>query len=453
MTEKKIVNKWRKEIKNYPPETAKLFSALNLPLPEEKPVKAKKNAWIPAVALTCTAAIAVAVCVPAYLHMQENHGIVGGVTSSAPEEKKELVWGLWSNLFSVPDVVTGPIDEELQKAMDDPANEGKLFRVRVTYWPWLPAADSFVFEGETYQTIVETKWGIRDYVLETYKAGLSECHEKDGLEGVGPIYGDIDEYVERLLQNPDFLALREKFWQYTEKEKKAEEAYVIHENEKQKEYRKALGIKEEAILSGSDYEQETGAFCADMSKEQINALLEYGGKNNYCYRISLAIPSRAEGYDRRIADSLVAMLEYEPQETYFVRVNSVLCKWTGYGNNNYNADLVRELKDEEITQEFGENFLAAIRKRHGIEDAYVPTYGMDIRWISKTQADEVDILEDWYVPGDAPGESHIYGRYNGGFFEAKLTRDEILELAKDPDVRSIYPASSEYRYHYDTSND
>ena len=117
MTEKKIVNKWRKEIKNYPPETAKLFSALNLPLPEEKPVKAKKNAWIPAVALTCTAAIAVAVCVPAYLHMQENHGIVGGVISSAPEEKKKLVWGLWSNLFSVPDVVTGPIDEELQLSL------------------------------------------------------------------------------------------------------------------------------------------------------------------------------------------------------------------------------------------------------------------------------------------------------------------------------------------------
>ena len=92
ITNKMIRNRLKSEISMpIKKDSRKLLSALNLPIPEEQPVKAKKRRWIPATALCCTAAVAIAICVPVYLNMQGSHGIVGGVTSSAPQEKKKLV--------------------------------------------------------------------------------------------------------------------------------------------------------------------------------------------------------------------------------------------------------------------------------------------------------------------------------------------------------------------------
>ncbi len=391
MTKKKIFYQLKADIGTLQPKTAALFAAAGLSLPEGQPKKAKKKAWIPAVALTCTAAIAVAVCVPVYLHMQDNHGIVGGVTSSAPEEKKEIVWSMGGGTNTTGAIETGPIDKELQKAMDDPANEGKLFCVRMLI-PHLLNED-FVYNG---RTIKEMNKQI-DELAEIISNG-----------------NNSKEKIEAAQQASDQLV------------KEREKAYQadMQAGEQEKLSKVNPDIKLSLMTDNSDFHVYRD-YYAELTKEQIEEIATLGFR-----RIHLTIPARVEGYDRRIADSLVAMLEYEPQETYFVRVNSVLCKQTKYGNENYNADLIRELKDEEITQEFGDNFLAAIRERHGIEDKYAPINDWG-EW-------EIDSYTLW------TGETEKV--YFGGFFEAKLTKEEILALAEDPDVRSIYPAISEYEY-------
>ncbi len=431
MTKKRIFKQLQNELQAPAPKTEQLFLALSLPMPEEKPtVKERTKLWIPAVALTCTAAITMAICLPVYLNSQGSAGIISGVNSAAAEEKK-LVWSIGgSTCTNKSAVVTGPIDKELQKAMDDPANEGKLFCISAM--APLTADENFVFEGESMASIDQKIAQIFPQMTQIQYELYAPYESYVPMEVV-------NQYAEAVTP---LMELREQY------EKQKEKIRIASLKAQLEELKKQLpsDIKISAVEETSDL-LEYGSNCySEVTKDQIEQLVTLG------FKVCPTIPARVEGYDRRIADSLVAMLEYEPQETYFVRVNSVLCKRTEYGNENYNADLIRELKDEEITQEFGDNFLAAIRERHGIEDAYVPTYGIDIRWISKTQANKVDILKDWYVPGDAPGESHIYLRYNGGFFEAKLTREEILELAEDSDVRSIYPASSEYEYYLDNIN-
>ncbi len=422
MTNKEVRNRIKSKV-SIPIEkdSRKLLSALNLPLPEEQPKKAKKKAWIPAVALTCTAAIAVAVCVPVYLHMQENNGIVGGVTSSAPEEK--LVWGMGGGLKG--DNYSGPIDEELQKAMDDPQNEGKLFCIRAT--APLSADENFVFEGESMASMQQKI----DQIIQQIEATTKEFYDK---------YPDVftPEAAEQYNKETDRLS--EFYRQYFDQKEKIRIASLKAQIE---ELSKQLpsDIKISAIEETSDLLEYGGECYSEVTKDQIEQLVTLGFKD-----IRLTIPARVEGYDRRIADSLVAMLEYEPQETYFVRVNSVLCKQTKYGNENYNADLIRKLKDEEITQEFGDNFLAAIRERHGIEDKYVPYIYDGYYWYEKDKATVKPTRGDWQVDSYTSDNGETGKAYFGGFFEAKLTKEQILELAEDPDVRSIYPAISEYEY-------
>lgn len=403
MTKKEAFNRLKADVGVLQPKTAKLFSAAGLPLPEEKPVKAKKKAWIPAVALTCTAAIAVAVCVPAYLHMQQNHGIVGGVTSSAPEEKKKLVWSIGGSSIDNEYYIISPA---LQEALDAPANEGKLFCIYAK--APLRTDENFVFEGESMasmdQKIVQTHQKIAQIQDELYSPYSSSIPT---------------EVVDQFSKEAD--PLMKLIDEYGEKKEKICKAGLAVQFEKLKE-ELAPEIQISAVGDTSDMYQDDFTYYATLTREQIDQIVTLGHS-----MIRLGIPPRPSGYADKIADSLAAKMEYEPQETYFVRVNSVICSNQIYGNCNFNVDLIRELKDEEITQEFGDNFLAAIRERHKIEDKYVPTYGI---FYDKEE------LADWYVRD---------GKVFGGFFEAKLTREEILELAEDLDVRSIYPAASEYQ--------
>ncbi len=88
--------------------------------------------------------------------------------------------------------------------------------------------------------------------------------------------------------------------------------------------------------------------------------------------------------------------------------------------------------------------LAAIRERHGVEDKHVPYW-----YVNRRGEKYIDDWRVWFSKMDNEVKGKYY--YSGGFFEAKLTKEEILALAEDPDVRSIYPAMSEYKYYAETS--
>lgn len=452
MKEKKIYQRLREEAAlPMEPDSQRLLDALELSLPERQEVSApkQKRVWLPVVAVSCTAAIAIGVCVPVYLNLQGQTAIIepGGQTSSTAEGKRKLVWSFEGQ--DQADAVYS-ISDGLQTELDKPENEDALFRVLAEWHIYaVPETDAdFLYEGETYQEICAIKQQAYDYVLEKYKIGLTgsdgeKCWNYIDADAYG---GDWEAYLAVVEKEENFQRYKKKMIEYTAKEQAARELfsqqYVENTIKELERGRKALGIIEEPVTSTSDdiFSDTDRLFYANLTKEQITELAKGP------YRLNLAPPLRPDGYVRQISDYLAIALEYSERETYWVRVNSVLCARTSYGNNDWNADLIRELKEEEITQKFGEDFLAAIRSRHGIDEEYIPTWGEDIRWISKTESITVPFLADWYVPGDAPGESHIYGQYNGGFFEAKLTKEQVLELAQDSDVRTIYLSQKDPGY-------
>lgn len=381
----------------------------------------RKRNWVPAVALGCTAAVAIGICVPVYLHMQENNGIVEpGTVSSAPKEKQRLVWGLQRGDT---DEWEYTISERLQKELEKPQNQDALFYVSVNLNS-VPYSDDFIYEGKSINEWVS--------IAEDYRIKLEELEKKKAKM-------EYEEYSRQ------FDELNEPYNRYKAIVETAQETALRDINKKTRQHAEELyqklGIKKETFIYSGSEPKTYRLFDARLTKEQIEML---GNAKEFPHQIDLTIPPRPTGYEQKISDSLTAMLEYQPQETYYVRVNSVLCKEIAYGNNEYNKDLIRKLKNEEITQEFGDNFLADIRKRHGIEEVYIPYWTTGYWWPTKEKAIVKDYIGDWLVESYMTEDGEKETIYSGGFFEAKLTKTQITELAKDSDVRSIYPAASEY---------
>lgn len=425
MTSKKLIKKLYQEAQEMPfqPKINSLLTELQLSPPNE-PKQASKTSkfFLPAVALSCTAAIAIGVCIPVYLHMQENNDITHPIQAfSAPDkENRKLVWGYDGNAS---DEESYTISSALQKELDKPENRDALFCVSVNL-NGVSYSNDFMYEGKSINEWIN--------IAEDYRIKLEKLGKKKAKM-------EYEEYSRQ------FDELNESYNRYKAIIEAAQETVLQNINEKTQQYAEELyqklGIKKETFIYNGSEPETYRLFDARLTKEQIETL---ANAKECPHRIDLAIPPRPTGYEQKIADSLTAMLEYRPQETYYVRVNSVLCKEIAYGNNEYNKDLIRKLKDEEITQEFGDNFLAGIRKRHGIEEVYIPYWITGYWWPTKEKAIVKNYIGDWLVESYIAENGEKEMLYSGGFFEAKLTKAQITELAKDSDVRSIYPAASEY---------
>ena len=430
MTEKKTFRRLREETTTPQPSVEQLFAKLGLAVPEEQqPVRNRQKRWIPAVALGCTAAIAIGVCIPVYLHMQENNDITHPIQAfSAPDkENRKLVWGYDGN---VSDEGLYTISFAMQKELDKPENRDALFCVSVNL-NGVPYSNDFIYEGKSINEWIN--------IAEDYRIKLEKLGKKKAKM-------EYEEYSRQ------FDELNEPYNRYKAIIEAAQEMALQNISKKTQQYAEELyqklGIKKETFIYNGSEPETYRLFDARLTKEQIETL---ANAKECPHRIDLAIPPRPTGYEQKIADSLTVMLEYQPQETYYVRVNSVLCKKIAYGNNEYNKDLIRKLKDEEITQKFGDNFLADIRKRHGIEEVYIPYWTTGYWWPTKEKAIVKNYIGDWFVESYIAENGEKEMMYSGGFFEAKLTKAQITELAKDSDVRSIYPAASEYHDYSDAS--
>jgi len=362
----------------------------------------------------------------------DNSSNINGQSFSSMGKFENLVFGIDS--VSLP--VEYKVSQQLQDALNDPMNDTSVFRVKIKCLQ--PIKADYLYQEKSYQVITENA----DQLSQTFSNNYGVAVNLDGSlqfisypKNMTETYSNPDAYLSVLEKDVNFIADKQKMLEANQLKREAERQFYT-------EQLSAEGVTAESVVASSDEDAQNAErlFCADMSKEQIEKLAKKEG-----YRLHLTLPSRPQNYNPSISDSLVAKLEYSEQEVYYVRVNSVLCHTVAYGNNLWNADRIRILKDEEITQKFGEDFLQNIRSRHKIITEYIPTKGTYIHWVDKTESVEIPITEDWYVPDKIDQTEEATDRYFGGFFEARLTKQQILALAEDSDVRSIYPAQSEYK--------
>lgn len=432
MTEKKTFRRLREETMTPQPSVDQLFAKLGLAMPEEQqPVRNRQKHWIPAVALGCTAAVAIGVCIPTYRNLQENNGIMSSAqVSSAPaKETRKLVWGYDGETQNEMIYTVSPA---LQKELDKPENKEALFRVRIECYgntnQFGAVLDGYEYQGETYQTIWQTRNELQTSILNKY--GIVINNDKSVVDHFY-IENDYYDYLYRLEENQEFRVERQKLYDYIEKEKACKRQFYLDQNASLSE----IGIILEPVIDNFYIADSSNNFYATLTKEQINVMLQ----SRSSYRYHLALPPRPEGYDRRIVDTLALVLERGSRETYQVIVYSTLCRSMGNGVSGYNSDLIRLLREKEITQEFGDNFLAAIRKRHNIEDCYLPQYYID-------SEGERCLQKDWKAGKVKYDNGKWYSYFDGGCFKAKLTKEQILELAQDDDVRAICLSSDDPDY-------
>ena len=164
------------------------------------------------------------------------------------------------------------------------------------------------------------------------------------------------------------------------------------------------------------------AYFMELSADMLNRMIEHRG-----YVLRLAPPKRSKGYSVRIADYLTNVLDDTPDDEVlhiaavcavdkgnrFLSGREIPCNW------DYNADLALPWTGGELNEGTVAGYIDAIVKRHHLTDKRI-----------------VDPKEkDAEIDYDGLGEK-IVGIKAG--FEAKLTKKEILALAEDTDIKTIY---------------
>ena len=180
--------------------------------------------------------------------------------------------------------------------------------------------------------------------------------------------------------------------------------------------------------------QEEEYFAATLTKEELLEVLK-------THVAVLTVPSRPEGYSEKISDSLAATLEYLPQETYQIRIGTQkadpyggLGHWT-FPDTDFEEGWWTEdgyfLPDSETPEQIP--YLTALLERHGLLGAFDPEQILtppDLhRNIDENGIDRYGTKEDGYCTGT---------------IETNATKEQILALAEDEDVRTIFPGTDYY---------
>lgn len=170
------------------------------------------------------------------------------------------------------------------------------------------------------------------------------------------------------------------------------------------------------------------SFIAELSEKELDLLIEKGG-----YSLRLAPPQRLEGYDVKISDMLTVMLDKNSDEELFdVAVVLTIDKTNKYMehqgvliNQNYNSELFVPLEISSNEEQLNQNayyaktideYINRVVERNGLSEA--------------RQNEKYPI--NCFVGNFSPEET------TAGF-RVVATKTEILSLAKDKDVKVIYP--------------
>ncbi len=207
--------------------------------------------------------------------------------------------------------------------------------------------------------------------------------------------------------------------------------------EKRSEYIKSVGaLNVTDILDTSDIyapiDMPTGrAFVMELNEDMINKMVDKGG-----YSFHLAPPARKDGYDRKITDSLTVELDSAKDgELMQVAVMTVIDKGNYYANSrdyfvrrSFSSDLYSAEKEKEFfSYKEGTQLI-----RDGYDENKVKNY---IAQILKRNN-----LTDKRVITQSDVDCGVYGEYFVSTelgFEVKITKSEIIALAKDGDVKAI----------------
>ncbi len=358
------------------------------------------------------------------------------VTPLEPENKKPVVYAHKIDSFSY--FQDGSVyddafvSEILKERLKQYEGQDVLFRVIVGF-PYL----------KKYEEGFVTSAGLAKQIQENlaWAEELSAKIEKINDRLHPPEKGLTQQEIEELRrEREDLEEERKARWDeydaLTDKEDEERKAYRAANLAKEKDFLKQIGataIKSfDAHSEFPDYALISG-YIMELTAEQINQMIERG-----TFNIRMAPPERTGQYDKKITDTLSfyleQMLENETMEIAAVcavdKNNYYAYKQGLTSNFSYNAEFYKEWA-KEISND----------KKWWIPfNASVEEYVSDI--IKRN-----DIEDDRIISGDLPkngvGEviyphavSYLEDTVAG--FNARLTKEQILKLVKDGDVKAIY---------------
>lgn len=164
------------------------------------------------------------------------------------------------------------------------------------------------------------------------------------------------------------------------------------------------------------------SYLMELSADMLKEMIEHRG-----YVLRLAPPKRSQGYSVKIADYLTNVLDDTPDDkALHIAAVCAVDKENRFLSGreipyelDYNADLALPWTGGELNEGAVASYIDSIVKRHHLTDKRI-----------------VDPKEkDAEIDYDSFGEK-IVGIKAG--FEAKLTKQEILALAEDTDIKTIY---------------
>lgn len=198
--------------------------------------------------------------------------------------------------------------------------------------------------------------------------------------------------------------------------------YYTKTLEERMEFAKSAGAKNiESIAASSDEVSHFRAtYFMELSEDIIMRMAEHGG-----YTFRLASPKRIAGYDNRISDSLTVLLEQLGMGgTIHVAVVCDIDKFNEFTvshgipcNPQYNSNLNHAWEGEALNNENVENYINSIVERSNMKEKRIR---------NENATDANVISKDVIVAG----------------FEAQLTKEEIVNLVSDNEIKVIYPMKS-----------
>lgn len=375
--------------------------------------------------------------------------IASNDSSINPPEKKKIVISagcLDSNPKineEIPSSKKIYISDMLKEKMQQYRGEDVLFKVMValptTEEEYQNFQDNILYKSDDFateaNTIISLKKELEEYseYLELYAKYYEYIIAvKEGDIQLSDEYYDIKKEYEKIKPYHDEAI--EIYKNINDIENDSIEKYIKILKEEKIEYAKTLGATNiRPVVETSEIR------CIDeyvkymnLSEDMINKMAERGG-----YMFKLALPDRVEGYSRKITDYLSVLLEQaEDDEEIHIAVVSVMDKTNEFVssrqipcNPEYNSDLNKEWFFEgDPKVEDVKDYLKKILDRNNISDKRIINKNKSDIWISYCDQRTKSIIK--------------------AGFEVKLTKFQIVELAKDPDVKVIYPMNNKLYDNY-----
>lgn len=392
-----------------------VFTCMNSPL---------KNAFVPTIDMNSTDNIST--------------DVSSSVSDITEEKKKVVITADYldnHNIIdeSVPSSKKIYISEMLKEKLEQYKGQDVLFRVTVDLPKTKEEGDNFLnkilFESNEFTTESE--------IIKRLKKELANYKEYSdkGEKYYNYIISVKEMEIEISQEFYDILKKYEEIKPYLEqideiyeeinniKRECSKKYYKILINEKI-EFIKSLGITEMTPINetseNTSYFGSHDAYIIELTEEMITKMTKRGG-----FAFKLAAPERATGYDRKISDSLTLLLEQAKENDEFhVAVVSILDKDSSFAylrnilcNSKYNSDLNTDWQ-KELTNDNVSKYIDDILIRNNISDKRIFN----------------EKLADFQIANLGFNNSFIS---NAGF-EVKLSKEQIIALIADPDIKVIY---------------